>query len=93
MDKDWNNLISQFHKLGGVAENVCQKDPKNMPKWMPKSVNGSKTLGLGPRVHDAKSMRGGLCALRKERYRSCDGDVLDAGRVACAASRALQIST
>ncbi len=29
MNKKWNNLISEFRKNGGVAENVCQKDGVN----------------------------------------------------------------
>ena len=29
MKDNWNFLLSEFHRLGGIADNVCQKEGEN----------------------------------------------------------------
>ena len=44
MENKWDYLLSEFHNLGGIAENICQRMGKNGRGIFPVNANSKSRI-------------------------------------------------
>jgi hypothetical protein len=62
MEHNWDFLLSEFRRLGGIADNVCQKEGENGRGIF--SINPSlKARIFTPSLRNSESKKSQLCSI------------------------------